>query len=482
MRKASLLFALMLSSCAVGPDYKMSSFAMPQAWPWQKADSVDPEIVRQENIVAADWWKSFNDPQLSALVKEGMAANADLLRAASRVAQARALVSSRQADFFPSISAQGQGLRTSRSAEAVIIPGFNGISKPINDFGIAAVLNYELDLWGRLRRANKSARAQLLASEGNRDAIRIAIASEIAQSYFNLRSLDAQIDITKNEITARREALRFQETQYRLGGENGLTFRQAQAELQAALASAPALEQARNEQETALAVLLGRTPKAIVEEKIVAGKSIDALPAAPILPAVLPSTLLQRRPDIQSAEQSLIAANAEIGVARANYFPVVSLTGLLGLNSSQTDRLLRGSARNWQAGATLAGPIVDFGRTGALVNTAKAQREEALADYQQTIRQAFKQVLDTISAQRTSEAREKAQTAQVNARSETLRLANARYKAGYSNYLEVLDAQRLLYQSQLERVIAKRDRLIAEVNLYKALGGGWSADKGKLRN
>lgn len=478
MRKLSLLAVLLLTSCAVGPDYKKPFFSLPERWPWQHAETASSEI-RAENLAAAEWWKTFDDPVLTALVEEGMTYNVDLTQAAARVSQARALVTTRTADLFPSVDLQANATRTSNSREAVVVPGFNNNDKPFNNFGMTAVLNYELDLWGRIRRLNESARAQLFAAEASRDAIRLAVASEIAQSYFNLRSIDAQLEITRNTIKGRQEALRFQETQYRIGSANGLTFRQAEAELQAALATEPAIDQARVEQETALAVLLGRTPKDIVDGKIVKNKSIDALPAAPMLPKDLPSTLLERRPDIQSAEQTLIASNAEIGAAKAEYFPRVSLTALIGLSGVDADHVLRSSARRWQtaAGATL--PVLDFGRRRALVQTAKANREIALSDYQQTVRVAFKDVLDSLSAQTTSANREKAQAAQVNARSETLRLAQARYDAGYSNYLEVLDAQRLLFQSQIERVVAKRDRLIAAVNLYKAMGGGWTEQEFK---
>ncbi|MDB5478665.1 MAG: transporter [Alphaproteobacteria bacterium] len=476
MHKASVLVsALLLSACAVGPNYQKPFFSLPDHWPWQQDVAKHPDVKRTDTV-SRDWWQDFKDPALNAVIDEGRKNNADLVIAAARVAQARALLSTRQSDLYPSLDVQGGATRTSRSQEATI-SGFPASSKPFNDINLAAVLNYELDLWGRLRRANESGRAALLAEESNREAVRLAVTSDIAQGYFNLRALDAQIDVTDDTIKTRREALKFQETQYRLGGANGLAYRQAEAELAAAEAQMPQLEQARAEQESALAVLLGRSPKDIIEGKVKTGKSIDALPASPLLPTNLPSTLLERRPDIAAAELDLVSANADIGVARADYFPRVSLTALLGLASSDADRLLRSSARNWQAGATFSGPLLNAGRTRAGIAAAEGRRDEALANYQQTVRNAFKQVMDSLSAEKTSAAREKAQTAQMNARNETVRLSQLRYKSGYSDYLEVLDAQRSLFSARLERINARRDRLTSAVNLYKALGGGWSPDK-----
>lgn len=272
MHKASVLVsALLLSACAVGPNYQKPFFSLPDHWPWQQDVARHPDVKRTDTV-SRDWWQDFKDPALNAVIDEGRKNNADLVIAAARVAQARALLSTRQSDLYPSLDVQGGATRTSRSQEATI-SGFPASSKPFNDINLAAVLNYELDLWGRLRRANESGRAALLAEESNREAVRLAVTSDIAQGYFNLRALDAQIDVTDDTIKTRREALKFQETQYRLGGANGLAYRQAEAELAAAEAQMPQLEQARAEQESALAVLLGRSPKDIIEGKVKTGKS-----------------------------------------------------------------------------------------------------------------------------------------------------------------------------------------------------------------
>lgn len=469
---AALLVSVSLAACAVGPDYKKPATDLPQEWPWHKEAAMTNGGSPQD-VIAPNWWQEFQDPALTALIEEGLDANADLVTAAARVSQARAMLTIKEADLYPSLDAQANASRTSNS-EMARMGGFALNSKPFNDFGLGAVLNYELDLWGRLRRSKESAKAQLLSVKANRDAIRLAVVSNIAISYFNLRALDAQLDITNNTIASRKDALEFQRKQYDMGGENALTFHQAEAELADAQAQKPALEQARLEQETALSVLLGRSPRDILDGVINAGKSVDTLSVVPKLPNDLPSTLLERRPDIYAAEQSLVAANADIGVAKADYFPRLSLSSLLGLNATDIDNVLKSHARRWQLAGTASVPLVDFGKRSANVESAEAGRDIALAGYEQTVRVAFKEVIDALSSETTSTARERAQIRQMTSRAESLRLSDLRYKSGYSNYLEVLDAQRFLHTAQLARVTAKRDRLIAVVNLYRSLGGGWS--------
>lgn len=479
---ASLLVSVSVMACSVGPDYKRPATDAPMVWPWQQDQHAPQQDGASVDVIALDWWRSFHDPALDALIAEGLQANADLLVAASRVAQARAMLTIREADLYPSLGSQAGASRTANSEESAL--GAGGSTRPYNDFSLGMVLNYELDLWGRLRRANESARAQLLSVKANRDAIRLAVISNIATGYFNLRALDAQIAITDQTIASRQDALEFQRKQYDVGGENALTYHQAEAELADAQARKPALEQARTEQETALSVLLGRSPRALVEQAVArvdsgdsmdetGGKTLDEISAVPQFPAEMPSTLLTRRPDIYEAEQNLVSANADIGVARADYFPRLSLSALLGLNAMEADNLFSSSARRWQVGAAASVPLVDFGKRRASVESAEAARDAALARYAQTVRTAFKEVVDAMSAEKTSAAREEADARQLASRAETLRLSDIRYKSGYSNYLEVLDAQRFLYQAQMARVTARRDRLVAMVNLYRSLGGGW---------
>lgn len=471
MRNRLLILGLPLlaSACMVGPDYQKPDTALPSFWKFFIPTPEAPPL----NVEEKAWWQSYNDPVLSQLMDDALKANSDISVAAARVSQARAASDFADANRLPLLSGQGQATRVGNSQESFAGRISPFASKPYNNFSLAAVLDYEVDLWGRLARASEYARAQLLSTEANREAVRLAVEAEVANGYFNLRALDEQLKVAESTVESRQGVFKFQTAQYKGGNINTLVYQQAQAELAAAQAAVPQLRQLRNEQESALAVLLGRTPKQIVENDMPRGAKIDDLPIPPVLPQELPSTLMEQRPDIRAAEQNLIATNADIGVAKADYFPTLSLSGLIGLNSIDTNRLLRGSARNWQAGAGLSGPILDFGRTSSNVAGATARKDEALAQYQQTIRVAFKETIDAMSAQANSAERVDALTVQAKAGEEALRVASLRYEAGYSDNLEVLDAQRTLFQAQLDRISAQRDRLSASVNLFKALGGGW---------
>lgn len=474
--------AALLSACSLAPGYDRPSFDMPDVWPFASAAPADQAADQKQQQIIADWWKNYNDPVLTALIDEGLKNGDDLALAAARVAQARAQVDAAGADRFPELDIQGNAAR-SKGAYGVSNPTYS--KAPVgNNFGLSGVLSYEVDLWGKLASASHYAQAQLLSADYNRANVRLAVAAEIAQGYFNLRALDAQIAVTQNTIAARSDAYDLEKSQYNHGATDGLTFRQSESELAAARAELPVLQQAREEQASALAVLLGRSPKDILlgdmnltKDGTDASAMIDALPVPPTLPADLPSTLLTRRPDIAAAEQQLIAANANIGVARAAYFPTISLSGLMGFSSVDVGHMFDSTSRTWQLGSTLAGPVVDFGRTSANVDLAHGQYDAALATYQQSVRTAFKDVRDALMATQTTAARQEADAAQVESQSESLRLANLRYKAGYSNHLEVLDSQRGLYAAQIDRIDAKRARLVASLNLYKALGGGWSVDQ-----
>jgi multidrug efflux system outer membrane protein len=474
----TLSTALVLSACAVGPDYERPNAEPPIKWPWERiAESTGTSpaptaAVNASTAIPLDWWKSFNDPALTALVEEALEQNADLGVAAARVAEAHAVLDGENANLLPRLGAEASATRTSQSREARFGP-IALSNRPFNQISLSAVLDWEIDLWGKLRRASESARAQLLSTKANQDAVRLAIVSDVASGYFNLRALDAQIEVTEQTITAREEAYDYQRKQFEAGAVDGLTYKQAEAELAATRAQLPILRQARVEQENLLAVLVGRTPQALVDAGITRGSSLDALPTPPAFRPDMPSTLLERRPDVQVAEQTLISSNAQIGLAKADYFPTLSLNSLLGLGSANADRLLRTSARTWSAGVNSAMPLVDFGRTSSRVDAAEARKQVALLQYQQSVRKAFAEVMDSMNAIQNTAEQTSAQTMQTDARTETLRIVQLRYNAGYSNYLEVLDAQRQLFQAQLDLITAKRAQLTAAVNLYKALGGGW---------
>jgi multidrug efflux system outer membrane protein len=476
MNKSSILYVFLLAAtaaCTTAPSYKAPELDLPANWTQAIEEKApipapdNPQLI--EKTITLDWWKEFNDPTLTRLIEEGLKTNSDLGQAAAAISAARAGLRLRNADLLPTIGGLATASRTGNTSDS-------GLSSPSNSFNVAALLSYEIDLWGKLRDASTSARATLLSTQNNRDAIRLAIASEIAGDYFNMCALESQLAVTQNTVKSRKDSYDYYKKQYENGSVDALTFRQAEAELASAQAQEPELQQGLLEQKTALSVLIGRSPKEITENKIAGGKTIASMPVPPSVPKVLPSALIQRRPDIAAAEQNLIAANADIGVARAEYFPTLSIAGLIGLDSGNADNLLRGSARNWQVGGALAMPLVNAGRTGAVVDAAKATKESLVIDYQDSITDAFKEVIDSMSAEKTSYQRIQAQNKQTDARTEALRIAGLRYKSGYSSYLEVLDSERSLHQAQLDLITAKRDRLIAVINLYKALGGGWDAD------
>lgn len=476
-RNLSPLAILLLGACTVGPDYKMPEFETPKQWfadakSWfgDDATAAEKEIAAPTKI-DVDWWRLFNDSSLTALEEEGLKANDDIVLAAARVAEARAVLHLNEAQQYPNLSAEAGATRTGPSEETR--SGALG-SSPYNEFGVSAVLNYEVDLWGRLRRSTESARAQLLSEQANRNAVTLAVTSDIATGYFNLLALDAQLAVTRDTIASRQSSFDYQQKQYKAGAVDVLSFQRAQAELAAAQATLPVIEQARVEQQNALAILLGRSPKAMVETPIATGKALTAMPVPPTMPLDAPSTLLERRPDVTAAEQQLIAANAQIGVAKADYYPTLSLSALLGLASSDIDNLLQSSARQWQVGASSAVPVLDFGRTSANVDAATARKDQAMANYKQVVRGAFADVANALSAVQTTQARTQAQLRQVQANEETVRVAGLRYNAGYATQLDQLDAQRQLFQAQLDSIDAMRDRLTATVSLYKALGGGWN--------
>ncbi|RQW28042.1 efflux transporter outer membrane subunit [Rhodobacteraceae bacterium CH30] len=465
IKSLPLWLAIALTGCAVGPDYSRPVVEMPGAW---QAGAVAPAVAADVNV-APDWWKSFNDPVLDQLVDEALAYNRNLAQAAARVEEARAQAGIARANLAPQLSANAGYQRGRTSADSAA-------GSQVSDARTAnGALSWELDLWGKLRRANEAALANLAASEYNRDATRLSVAATVAQTYFQLRSFDTQLDITRRTLVSREESLRINKRRFEGGVTSELTYRQAEAEAASARAAVPSLEQSVIQSENALAILLGRSPRALVDSKVARGSELEALQVPVNIPSGLPSELLMRRPDVQAAEQQLKAANARIGVARAAYFPSIGLTGLLGSQSAALDTLFSGPTRTWSFVGNLAMPIFDWGKTGAGVDAASAQQKQALAAYELAIQSAFGETLDALSFTRTSRDRQAALFTQLQALQESLRLARLRYDNGYSSYLEVLDSERGSYQAELQLVGARLDQLQASVNLYKALGGGWNA-------
>jgi multidrug efflux system outer membrane protein len=445
---------LAISGCMVGPDYRRPDITVPPAW---RMIQGDPAAVINEQ-----WWNQFDDPQLNRLIEVAVAENLDIKIAAARIEEARGLLAVSRSALFPQLDASlsaGRG----RSAAAAL----RGVSATQDFFSATLNPAFELDLWGRLRRGTEAARAVLLSTAYAEQTVRLSLASQVAQTYFDLRSLDRQLEIARRTLASREESLELVKKRFRGGVVSELDVQQAESEAAVAAAAVPNLEQQIVQQENALSILLGRNP-----EDIARGRGVFQV-TIPEVPLGLPSTLLVRRPDILAAEQSLAAANARIGAARAEYFPRISLTGVLGFESTELSDWFSRDSRIWQAASGVAAPIFTAGRIGGNVEVATAQQQQSLYDYLRTIQTSFREVEDALIGVRKIREQQMAQDRQIRAFDRTLRLANLRYENGYSSYLEVLDAQRNLFNAELQQVQLQSARLRAVVDLYRSLGGGW---------
>ena len=449
MRKLSILgFAFLLAACA----------------------GLKPDGVQARD---ARWWKVYGDPVLDRLVDEALAHNANVMLAIARVDEARAALSATSADQRPQVSASANRSRT-RVSQRGPTPLPQGVDPQFNDTRVAVGVSYEIDLWGRLRNATQAARAELLASEAARETVLITLTSDVAQGYFALRAFDGQLEATRRSLAARSEALGMQKKRFDVGDISEFDYRQLQADVAADRALLPALELQRAQQENALAVLLGKSPRAIYEGALEAGSDPEDRTLAIVVPAGLPSDLLLRRPDLIQAEQTLIAANARVAVARAAYFPTLSLTGTLGSESVALSDLFTGPAGMWQAALAAGQPIYAGGRIDAQVQAAGARERQALAQYQLAIQNAFRDVRDALVAQAKARERLEAESERVTALRTTLRFARLRYQNGMTGQLEVLDAERNLLAAEQNRIDALRSQRAAIADLFKALGGVWS--------
>jgi multidrug efflux system outer membrane protein len=463
---ATLIVTLLSGCFTLGPDYRRQTIDTPDAWPAPTSAALVPE----------EWWRDYRDPALDALIQEALGHNADLRLAIARVDEARASLGVARADQWPGVSANGSASRT-RASEDTALSVTPGTDPIYNNVRATLDASYEIDFWGKYRRATEAARAELLATQFNRDAVRLALIAEVSRGYFNLRALDAQVAITKRTVSSRVASLALQRKRFASGVASELELRQVEAETAAAQALLPALETQLARQETALSVLLGRSPRAIVGSAPERGAAIEALTVPPAVPAGLPSDLLEHRPDLQQAEQQLIAANARIGQAKAAYFPSISLTGLLGGESTKLIDLFTAPARIWQVSGSAAQTVFDAGRTGSRVKAAKAREQQALAQYQSAIQNAFRDTLDALVAQRKARETLDAEQSRVTALQSALSHAQLRYENGVASQLDVLDAERGLLAAELNRVEAQRAQLAATADLFKALGGGWESDR-----
>ncbi len=423
------------------------------------------------------WWKAFADPVLDAMLQEAASNNQDLALASARIAEARATLDQNQANFVPTLdfNASATRRRSSENAGSANPSAPSATSLYSNDRQLGLTASYEIDFWGKYARADDAARARLLSQTAARGTVLTTLYANVAQSYFTLRGLDAQRTLAEQTLATRLENLRLQTRRLQGGVVGELDVRQAESEAASVQAILQQVQQNRSNAESALAVLLGRAPSAILRPDLARGSELGALYARQAIPANLPSDVLALRPDIVSAEQNLIAANADIGQARAAYFPKVSLTATLGQQSRDFSNLVDPASMFWNLLANLTQPIFRSGAIGAVVAAANARQQQAVAQYTQTVQNAFRDVHDALNNSAAGQDIANTTAKRIDALRNTLRLADLRYKNGYANYLEVLNAQRDLAQAEISLIDVQRTQLNAVVALYKALGGGWDA-------
>lgn len=452
-----ILIALLGSAggCAVGPKYRRPDVAVPSAY---RGATATPAAA--ESLGDTQWFTLFQDPELQKLIRTALEQNLDLRIAATRVDQAMARAGITRADQFPTIDASGSASRQ-KSASTPFFPGFES---NMSQLGLSSV--WQLDFWGRYRKANEAARATLAASDWGRKAVISSLVANVASSYFQLRELDLELDIAKRTLGARRESLKLTQTLEHNGATSMLDVRQAEKLVETAARRVPDLERAIAQQENLISTLLGSNPGPIPR-----GQPLLAVRIAPAVPEGLPSSLLERRPDIRQAEMNLVAANAQVGVAKSMYFPQLSLTGSAGFQAYSMTGLF--DSKVYNAGASMTAPIFDFGRIRSGVKLSEAQKQEMVLSYRQAIQRAFREVSDSlVGVEKNREYRER-QAALTNSAREAAKLADIRYQGGASSYLEVLGSQTDLFDAEIGLAQAQLSERVAVVQLYNALGGGW---------
>jgi len=459
--RACLVLTLTLTSCTVGPNYKRPKVEMPGDY---RAATVSQD---QAPLVDTKWWDVFKDPQLQALIRLALDQNKDLGVAVARVDAARAQLGIVGAGRYPRIGAAASATNTLGS-ETGARPVPAGEDRIAHLYRVGFTFAWEVDLWGKYRRATEAARAELLATEEVRQAVAISLVSSVAQTYLQLRELDLELQITRSTIATRQETARIVGVLYRNGLTNELDLRQAEGAVAAAAAALPDLERAIAQTENALSILVGQYPGPIAR-----GFELKDFTVPPDVPAGLPSSLIERRPDVRSAEQILIASNAQIGVAKAAYFPAISLTGPVGTESTQLSGLFGSGSTFYQFPLKIAQPLFTAGAIKSSVKAAEALRQQSLIQYEQVIQQSFREVEDALVAHRKARESLVQQEAYVAAFQRASQVAESRFRSGLSNFLPVLDSQRELYSAQLGEARIRLAQVVAVTQLYKALGGGF---------
>ncbi len=460
-----LMAAAVLAGCTLGPDYKRPQLAAPAAFQYEP----------REAAATADtlWWKQFQDAVLDQLIDEALRHNSNVQIAAANVEQAAALLTQTRSQLFPALGygAAAQRERAREPAFAAQIPNY---PNPSSAYQAALQASWEIDLWGRIRRQSEAAFANVLATDEARRGVVLLLVAQVAASYLQLRGLDAQLDVAKKTLGTYKESVDLFTLQFQYGQVSQMNVAQAQSQYETAAAQIPLIESQIAQTQSSLAVLIGRDPGPIVR-----GKSVYQL-QLPLVPAGVPSALLERRPDLLQAEQQLIAANAQIGAAKALYFPAISLTGAFGNASADLSRLFSGPSRVWSYAGTLAGPIFSFGAVSGQVMQAEAAQNAALLSYQLSIRNAFADVDNALVANQKLREQLAAQAKLVAALQQYSELARLQYDGGYAPYSTVLQAEQALFPAELNLASVRAQLFVSAVDIYKAMGGGWVTQADQL--
>ncbi|KJS30260.1 MAG: RND transporter [Desulfatitalea sp. BRH_c12] len=455
----AVLLGALTGCMTVGPEYQRPQFENPPRWRFEEKQATD--------MANTAWWEQFNDPVLNALVVEGLAQNKDVRIATARVEEYFGRYFSTRGDRYPFADAGASAYRQRASEEGGALA--SGANNPYSVYEVSLGVSWEIDFWGKYRRAAEAARAELLATEEARQTVVLTLVSAIASTYIDLRSLDKQLAITVQTAASRKETLDLFTLRFSRGVTSEVDLSQAESQYQDAMARIPDIERAIGRTENALSILLGRNPGPISR-----GLDIEAL-TLPQVPAGVPSDILERRPDIRQAEQTLVSANARIGVARSLYFPNISLTAAFGSVSTDLSDLFSGASKTWNYGVPISVPLFTAGRIGGEVKSAEAFRQQALYSYQQAVQNAFRETEDALVDRTQSSRRLEALALQRNALRNYARLSRMRYEGGYTSYLEVLDAERSLFDVEVAYTNAQDTLFRSIVDIYKSMGGGWVA-------
>jgi outer membrane protein, multidrug efflux system len=446
------------AGCMVGPDYHRPAVEAPASFRY--------EIPAAKETVNSSWWQQFQDPVLDSLIAEALAANKNIKIAAANIEQAAGILTQTRAPLFPQIGYGGDAQRERLSKrEASPVP--SGILNPQTNYQVFAGASWEIDLWGRIRRLTESAQASLLASEEARRGVVLTLVASVASGYLQLRGLDEQLEIAKRTLNAYAQSLKLFELQYSYGQVSLINVVQARTQYETAAAQIPQIERQVVLTENAISILLGRNPGPIAR-----GKSIYGL-ALPPVPKGIPSQVLEQRPDILQAEQNLIAANAQIGAAKALYFPTISLTGSYGASSEDLQNLFKGGARVWSYSGSITGPIFTAGAISGQVAQAEALQKAALLAYERAVQGAFRDVEDALMSREKLSDQLVAQERLVDASREYERLAMLLYNGGYVPYSTVLQAQQQLFPAELNLAQTRSFVFESLVAVYRSMGGGW---------